>query len=120
MSKLTVLALAPASAPTGTSTSNAVDVADFTGIAQLILDCAQPAAGETLDVKLQHSDTSGGTYTDAGAAFTFAQVTNAGGAVVQRLDISVDGLKQFVKVVATKVGTTALPRSVYLVGNKAF
>lgn len=118
MSKLTVLALAPASAPTGTATGSAVDVADFTGNAKFVLDCAQPAAGETLDVKLQHSDTSGGTYTDA-TGYAFTQVTNAGGASFQVLDLSVDGLKRFVKVVATKVGTTALPRAVYLVGNKA-
>lgn len=118
MSKLTVLALAPASAPTGSSTGGAIDVSDFTGNAKLVLDCGAPAAAETLDVKLQHCDTSGGVYTDSG--LSFAQVTNAGGASVQVQDISVDGLKKFVKVVATKVGATALPRSVYLVGNKAF
>ena len=118
MSKLTVLALAAASAPTGTQTSSAVDLSDFTGNAKLILDCAAPAAAETLDVKIQHCDTSGGSYVDAGIAFT--QVTNAGGASYQVIDFSVDGLKKFVKVVQTKVGTTALARGVYLVGNKAF
>ena len=117
MSKLTVIALAPVSAPTGTSTGSAVDIVDFTGNAQLVLDCGAPAAAETLDVKLQHSDTSGGTYTDTG--ISFAQVTNAGGASYQVLSASVDGLKRYIKVVATKVGTTALARSVYLVGNKA-
>lgn len=117
MSKLTVLALAPVSAPTGTSTGSAIDVSDFTGNAQLVLDCAAPAAAETLDVKIQHCDTSGGSYVDSGVAFT--QVTNAGGASYQVLNISADQFKKFVKVVATKAGATALPRSVYLVGNKA-
>lgn len=119
MPKLTTVALAPASAPTGTQTSAAVDVSDFTGNAQLVLDCGAPAAAETLDVKLQHCDTSGGSYEDVGTGFVFDQVTNAGGAVTQALTISVDGLKKYVKVVQTKVGTTALARGVYLVGNKA-
>ena len=117
MSKLTTIALQAASAPTGTQTSSAVDIADFTGNAQIILDCAAPAAAETLDVKLQHCATSGGTYVDAGVAFT--QVTNAGGASFQVLNASIDGLMRYVKVVQTKVGTTALARGVYLVGNKA-
>lgn len=118
MSKLTPIALSPAAAPTATATSAAVDVSDFTGNAQLILDAAQPAAGQTLDVKLQHSDTSGGTYTDTG--ISFSQVTNAGGASYQAQNISTDGLKKFVKVVRTIAGSaTALPHGVYLVGNKA-
>lgn len=119
MSKLTVAALSPASAPTATATSAAVDVSDFTGICQVVLDCAQPASGETLDVKLTHCDTSGGTYVDTGDSFT--QVTNAGGAVFTALTLSVDKFKKFVKVVRTKAGgATALPHSVTLVGNKAY
>jgi hypothetical protein len=118
MSKTTMVALASTSAPTGTQTSSAVDLSDFTGNCQIFLDCAAPASAETLDVKLQHSDTSGGTYTDTGDVF--AQVTNAGGASFQTLTVSVDKFKKYVKVVQTKVGTTALARGVYLVGNKAF
>ena len=118
MSKLTPVALARAAAPTATATSAAVDVSDYTGNAKLVLDAAQPAAGQTLDVKLTHSDTSGGTYTDTGFAFT--QVTNGGGASYQVQDISVDGLKKFVKVVSTIAGgSTAHPHQVTLVGNKA-
>lgn len=118
MAKLTPIALSPAAAPTATATSAAVEISDFTGNAKVILDAAQPAAGQTLDVKLQHSDTSGGTYTDTGISFT--QVTNAGGASYQVQDISVDGLKKFIKVVRTIAGgATALPHAVTLVGNKA-
>lgn len=118
MSKLTPVALARAAAPTATATSAAVEVSDYTGNAKLVLDAAQPAAGQTLDVKLTHCDTSGGTYTDAGFAFT--QVTNAGGAAYEVLDVSVDGLKKYVKVVSTIAGgATALPHQVTLVGNMA-
>lgn len=118
MPKLVPIALVPVSAPTGTQTGSPVDVSNYTGNAKLVLDCGAPAAAETLDVKLQHSDTSGGTYTDVGYAFT--QVTNAGGASFQVLDIGVDGLKKFVRIVATKVGATALLRSVQLIGNRSF
>lgn len=118
MSKLTPVALAPVSAPTATATSAAVDVSDYTGNAKLVLDAAVPDTGQTLDVKLQHSDVSGSGYADAG--FAFAQVTKAGGASYQVLDISVDGLKKYVKVVSTIAGAaTALPHQVTLVGNKA-
>lgn len=117
MSKQAIIALSPASAPTGTQTSTGIDISDITGNITVVLDCAQPAAGETLDVKLQHSDTLGGTYTDTGDAFT--QVTNAGGASYQTLAVSGDKFKKFVRVVQTKVGTTALARGVYLVGSLA-
>lgn len=118
MSKKATIALFPAAAPTATTTSAASEISDFTGIAHVILDAAQPAAGQTLDVKLQHCATSGGTYVDSGIAF--AQVTNAGGASLQDLTISVDGLMKYVKAVATIAGgTTALPMAVHLSGNKA-
>lgn len=116
--KLTPIALAPAAAPTATANSTGVDVSDFTGSAKLILDAALPAVGQTLDVKLQHADTVGGTYTDTGHSFT--QVTNGGGASYQVQDISVDGFKKFVRAVRTIAGSaTALPHTVYLVGSKA-
>ena len=117
MPKQTIVQLIPTAAPTGSATGSGVDVSDFTGLATIVLDCGAPAAAETLDVKLQHSDTSGGTYTDTGDVFT--QVTNAGGASFQQLSVSVDKFKKFVRVVGTKVGTTALSRNVLLVGNKA-
>lgn len=118
MSKLTPVALARAAAPTATATSSATEISDFTGNALVVLDAAQPASGQTLDVKLTHCDTSGGTYVDAGIAFS--QVTNAGGASYQVQNISIDGLKKYVKAVgAIAGGSTALPYQVTLIGNKA-
>jgi len=119
MSKLTIVALAAAAAPTATATSTGVDVSDFTGNGKVVLNAAQPAAGQTLDVKLQHSDTLGSGYVDSGVTFT--QVTNAGGAAFEVKDLSLDQFKKFVRVVATIAGSaTALPHAVTLVGNKAF
>lgn len=120
MSKLTVISLAEAARlSTTTTTSSAVDISDFTGNAKLVLNAsATEAADNTLDVKLTHCATSGGTYTDAGVSFT--QVTNAE-ASFQVLDFSVDGLKKFVKVVSTLAGTSPkATRAVSLVGNKAY
>lgn len=119
MSKLTAINLATAERLAATTTSAAVDVSDFTGNAKLVLNSsATEAADNTLDVKLTHCDTSGGSYTDAGIAFT--QVTNAG-ASFQTIDFSVDGLKKYVKVVSTLGGTTPkVTRSVSLIANKAY
>lgn len=117
MSKLAIVSLAPAASLTATATSNAVDISDFTGAAKLVLDAsAMGGTSPTMDVKLQHCDTQGGTYTDAGIAFT--QVTAA--ASFQVLDFAVDGLKKYVKVVSTLGGTSpTVARSVQLIGNKA-
>lgn len=113
--------LATAARLTATTTSAAVEVSDYTGMAKLVLNAsATEAADNTLDVKLQHSRDDGATdpYTDAGVAF--AQVTNAG-ASHQTIDFSVDGLKKYVKVVSTLGGTTpAVTRSVELIANKAY
>ena len=118
MSKLIPIALMRAAALTASANSTGQDVSDYTGNAKVVLDAAQPAAGQTLDVKLQHSDTLGGVYTDTGVAFD--QVTNAGGASYQVKEISVDGFKKFVRAVSTIAGSaTALPHQVTLVGIKA-
>lgn len=120
MSKLTPIALAPAASLTATYNNPGVEISDFTGNAQLILDANQPAAGQTLDVKLQHSRDNGSTDAWADAGVSFNQVTNAGGASYQVQDLSVDGLKKYVRVVSTIAGSaTALARGVYMVGNLA-
>ena len=113
-----IISLAAAARLSATTTSNAVDVSDFTGDAFLVLNSsATEGAGQTSDVKITHCDTAGGTYVDAGIAFT--QVTNAA-ASFQTQKFSVDGLKKFVKVVTTLAGTTPfVTRSVELVANKA-
>lgn len=94
---------APA-ARTATANGTGVDMLDYEGSALVILDSAAGGGtSPTLDVKLQESDTSGGTYTDiAGAAF--AQVT--GTASQQKLVIDASKAKRFVRAVATIGGTS--------------
>lgn len=118
MSKQAFVNLAVAARLSATTTSAAVDISDFTGLATLIMDSsATEGASHTSDVKITHCDTSGGTYIDADIAFD--QVTNAA-ASFQTKTFSVDGLKKFVKVVTTLAGSSPfVTRSVTLAGNKA-
>lgn len=108
--------VAPA-AVTATANQTGVDISTYVGeLAVILTSAAGTGTTPTLDVKLQESDAVGGTYTDiSGAAFT--QVTTA--ASVQKINVQVDGLKQFVRVVDTVSGTSpSFTRGVALVGLK--
>lgn len=91
---------------TANSVSAAFDVTLYDGTIVFILAAGAATAGTnpTLDVKLTHCDTSGGTYVDVTGA-TFAQVTTVSG--VQKLAVDSDRLKQFVKVSWTIGGTVS-------------
>lgn len=117
---LAVIALAVAQRITATTTTaTAVDISDFTGNCRFVLNSSAPeGAAQTSDVKLVHSDTAGGTYTDTG--ISFAQITTAGGVSYQDILRNVDGLKKYVKVVNTLGGTSpAITFAVSIVGKKA-
>jgi hypothetical protein len=120
ISRLTSVALAVPATLTATNNGAGVDVSRFTGLAQVILNssAAGDAAGETADVKLQHSDDNA-TFTDvAGAAF--AQVTNAA-ASHQNIMVQTDRLKKYVRVVTTMAGgTPSVTRGVSMVGTLAY
>jgi hypothetical protein len=114
---LAIAALAASVRLSATTSSAAVDIRDFHGQAKLVLNAsATEAADNTADVKLQHCDTAGGAYTDAGVAF--AQVTNAS-ASFQVVDLNVDRLKRYVKVVSTLAGTAPkVTLGVEIIGQK--
>lgn len=99
-----VLAISPVAAITADGNSTGVDVSKYEGLMALILDSAAgTGTTPTLDVKLQHSDTLGGTYTDvAGAAF--AQV--AGTASRQKIVVNSQDLLPFIRVNRDVGGTT--------------
>lgn len=111
----TAIALASPATITATGNGTGVDVSTFKGICLLVLSAsATGAAGQTGTVKLQHSDTVGGTYTDTGD--TFAAVTNAA-ASHQVLKTNANKFKKFVRVVDTMAGTTpTYTRAVELIG----
>jgi hypothetical protein len=80
-------------------TSAAVDLSGYQE-AMIVLSCGTTASTGTLDVKVQSSATTGGTYADiTGAVFT--QVTPSNDDAVYVARIRVAPSKPFIKVVAT-------------------
>jgi hypothetical protein len=70
----------------------------------VVLDAEAGGASITYAVKLQESDTSGGTYTDVtGGAFT---TTDANTALVEKISVNTNDMKRFVKLSITVAGGT--------------
>ena len=97
--------LAPADRTT-TATSAAIDLQPYAGNVAVLLHVALgTGTTPTLDAKVQHCDSSGGSYADiTGAAFT--QVTGAAGAGVQKLMLNTRSIYRYIKLVATIAGTS--------------
>jgi len=116
----TVLGLIEANEVTSTVTGTGKDVTQWEGKALAILNSGPASAGTlpTLNVKLQHCATVGGSYVDITGA-TFTEVTNAA-ALVEGITINVSDLNGFIRAVGT-IGGTSTPTfdfSVELVGFK--
>lgn len=86
-------------------TGTAFDTQTWDGMWKCLLACGAATAGSspTLDVKLQSSDTSGGSYSDITGA-TFTQVSDT--ASFQGINVDKKSHKRWVKVVATYGGTS--------------
>lgn len=118
MRPINSLALLTPKAITATETGAGVDVSEFQGMCSVLLDSTAMggSATPTGTVKLQHSDTQGGTYTDTGDVFA---VVGAAGVSHQQLDVNADKFKKWVRVVNTLAGTSPTATfGVTLVGNK--
>lgn len=113
------VSLAPAGRITASGNGVGVDTSAYKGICLLVLNAsATEGAGQTGAVKLQHSDTLNGTYTDTGDSF--AAVTSAATSV-QTIMTNANKFKRYVRAVDTMAGTTpAYTRSVMLVGNAEY
>jgi hypothetical protein len=84
--KTFVLSLLPSDVVTTTGLGSAVDLEDYEGEMAVVLDAEAGGASITYAVKLQESDTSGGTYTDVtGGAFT---TTDANTALVEKISVN--------------------------------
>jgi len=119
LEKLDITAAVASASVTATATSSAIDLKEFDGDVLLVLNCAAgTGSSPTLDIKVQDSDETGGTYGDlSGAAFT--QVTDA--ASLQTLEVNKDECKRFIKIVQTVGGSS--PVFVYgisLIGAKKY
>ena len=119
LDKLTVTAGVATAAVTSTATSSAIDLLEFDGDILLVLDSAAgTGSSPTLDIKIQDSDASSGTYGDLSGA-TFTQVT--GSASMQTLVISKDSAERYIKIVQTITGSTpSFTFSVNLIGVKKY
>lgn len=111
LAQANVLELAPVLSRTATLTGSAIDTRPLNGVAQVILMSTAATAGTnpTLDVKLTHCDTSGGSYADVTGA-AFAQVTATD--TTQMIAVDSSALKRYVKVVGT-LGGTSTPTFAY-------
>lgn len=100
---------------TTTTNGAAVDLADSDGQCFATLHVgAVTGTTPTLDVKIQESDTSGGTYTDVSGA-TFAQVTASN----KWQALNFKRTRRFCRAVATIAGTTpSFTLAVVLFGQK--
>lgn len=103
LDKLELLNFHATAARTATGSASGVDLQAYDGDVVLLLDSAAGGGtNPTLDVTVEHSDASGSGYTAlSGAAFT--QVT--GTASQQKLVISSDEAKRYVRVTYTIGGT---------------
>ncbi len=102
--KTFVLSLLPSDVVTTTGLGSAVDLNDYEGEMAVVLDAEAGGASITYAVKLQESDTSGGSYTDVtGGAFT---TTDANTALVEKISVNTNDMKRFVKLSITVAGGT--------------
>ncbi len=107
-------------AATATVTGSAVDTLGYNSAMAALEVGAVSGTTPTLDVKLQESDTSGGTYTDiTGAAAT--QVTASNNSQVIRVEGLGTSRKRFIRAVGTIGGTTpSFALSVEILLGRAF
>ncbi len=107
LAQAVVSALAAAARRTSTLTGTAFDALSYEAEALIVLNASAATAGTTptLDVKLQHSDTTtAGDFVDTG--YAFAQVTDVSGtAGVQTLKVNISDLKRYLRVIGTIAGT---------------
>ena len=104
LEKLEISAAVASASVTATATSSAIDLKEFDGDVLLVLNCAAgTGSSPTLDIKVQDSDETGGTYADLSGA-TFTQVTDS--ASVQTLEVNKDECKRFIKIVQTVGGSS--------------
>ena len=128
LEKLQHFALAPTAQRTANLSGTAVDMNDYEGDLVIILD-VEAGGTSTLDVKIQSSDTSGGTYSDvttvfnldgteqASAAVAFAQVSTS--ADKQYLVFPKGAAKRWIKAVSV-TDTSTHTYSINGVGVKKY
>lgn len=108
LTKAAVESIIPPAARTASFTSSpSVDMQKYEGIVLFVLDSgAGTGTTPTLDINLQESDSSAGSYTNF---LSFAQVTTVAGQQILRVDIG--ARKRFIRAFSGITGTT--PQFIY-------
>lgn len=88
-----------------TNTGSAVDTLGYEN-ALCIFYSAPSGSGTTSDCKLQDSTASGSGFADVSSA-TFTQVTTAGGAKVETMNVKLSKRNRYLKLVHTGAGGSA-------------
>lgn len=119
LNEATFVEALPVATRTSTVTGSAVDLVDYDGYVAFTLMSEAATAGTTptLNVKVTHADTSGGSYSDVSGA-TWTEVTDAADAH-ETLVLDSSGLKRFVKIVGT-IGGSATPTFAFGVNMTGF
>jgi hypothetical protein len=97
---------------TANTNGPAIDLRSYDGRAMIALNAgATEGAGQTLDVKIQHSADGSTGWADAtvspgGGNLAFAQVTNAAGGSAQVIEFVTKDLKRYIRAVQTLGGTS--------------
>ena len=117
MRGVTRIVLAVSASITASGNGAAVNVSDFQGICQIIMNSGPTNAG-TSTTKLQHSDDGSTNWTDVpNGAFPAVGTT----AAAPSITMNSDALKKFVRVVDTLAGgANAVLRGVSLVVRKQY
>ncbi len=102
-----VVELAANAVRTSTLTATGVNIQQYSGIAQIILQSSAKTAGTspTLDVTIEESDSLASGYTAVSGA-VFAEVTTSD--ITEMIAINTDELKKYIRVVGT-IGGTSTP-----------
>lgn len=109
---------------TATTTSAALDLFPFDGVALLHMkSTGTEAAATTMDIKIQSSADGTTNWADAtmpitGSPMAFTQVVNAATAG-QTLEINIVDLKRFIRVVQTLAGTSPAGAAYVVLVTKA-
>lgn len=103
---------------TAISDQTGVDISDYEGDIQLILNATAAGSGATFDCRIEHSDTLGGSYTAVtGGGFT--QIGNT--ATKEVITLNADALKAFVRFsVTSDAGTGSSSIIVNGIGLKKY
>ena len=93
LEKLQHFALAPTASRTSNLNGTAIDMNDYEGDLVIVLDVANGGTS-TLDVKIQSSDTEGGSYGDVTTAF-YRDGSEVASAAVAFTQVSTSASKQY-------------------------